>query len=102
MKVKLSASHPHPEDLDSGRQLAPGEVVDVPKGELDGERAEALIATEVLFVLDDPGEGKLTGEALDRRAAELELEGRSEMTADEKRAAIAKAEADQADTNQEA
>ena len=34
----------------------------------------------------------LTGKALDERAAELDIEGRSGMTADEKRAAIAEAE----------
>ena len=39
---------------------------------------------------------KLTGEDLDNRAAELEIEGRSDMTADEKRKAIAKAEKQQA------
>jgi len=38
---------------------------------------------------------KLTGEDLDNRAAELEIEGRSDMTADEKRKAIAKAEKQQ-------
>jgi hypothetical protein len=36
---------------------------------------------------------RLTGDALDRRAAELDIEGRSTMNADEKRAAIAAAEA---------
>ena len=36
---------------------------------------------------------KLTGADLDARAAELEIEGRGSMTADEKRAAIAEAEA---------
>lgn len=36
---------------------------------------------------------QLTGDALDARAAELEIEGRSSMSADEKRAAIAEAEA---------
>jgi hypothetical protein len=35
---------------------------------------------------------KLTGEALDRRAAELGIEGRSTMSADQKRTAIAEAE----------
>ncbi len=38
----------------------------------------------------DPQE--LRGEELDKRAAELNVEGRSEMTADEKRDAVAKAE----------
>lgn len=37
---------------------------------------------------------ELTGEELDRRAAELNIEGRSSMSADEKRDAIAAAEAD--------
>jgi hypothetical protein len=37
---------------------------------------------------------ELTGEELDRRAAELNIEGRSSMSADEKREAIAQAEAD--------
>lgn len=35
---------------------------------------------------------QLSGEALDKRAAELNVEGRSDMTADEKREAVAKAE----------
>lgn len=39
---------------------------------------------------------QLTGKELDDRAKELEIEGRSGMTADEKRAAIAEAEAAQA------
>lgn len=40
---------------------------------------------------------ELTGQDLDDRAAELEIEGRSSMTADEKRAAIAEIEAEQAE-----
>lgn len=36
---------------------------------------------------------ELRGDALDERARELDIQGRSEMTADEKRDAIAKAEA---------
>lgn len=39
---------------------------------------------------------ELTGEDLAKRAAELKVEGRSKMTADELRDAVAKAEADQA------
>jgi len=40
----------------------------------------------------DDDDGELKGEALDKRAAELDIEGRSDMTADQKRKAIAKAE----------
>lgn len=40
---------------------------------------------------------KLTGDALNTRAAELDIEGRSEMTADEKRAAVAEAEENQSE-----
>lgn len=40
---------------------------------------------------EDEDDGGLTGEALDKAAAELEIEGRSSMTADEKRAAVRKA-----------
>lgn len=41
---------------------------------------------------DDSGDGELTGDALNKRAAELEIEGRGSMSADEKRKAITKAE----------
>jgi hypothetical protein len=40
-------------------------------------------------------DGELSGKALDERAAELDIEGRSAMSADEKRKAIAKAEQSQ-------
>jgi len=43
----------------------------------------------------DSDSEELRGEALDTRAAELNIEGRSQMTADEKREAIAAAEADE-------
>lgn len=43
---------------------------------------------------------ELTGEELDRRAAELEIEGRSSMSADEKREAVAKAESSQSEGDQ--
>lgn len=51
--------------------------------------ADASDGDEVDESTDEP---KLTGKALDDRAAELDIEGRSDMTADEKRAAIAAAE----------
>jgi F-type H+/Na+-transporting ATPase subunit alpha len=41
---------------------------------------------------EQPKAEELTGEDLDKRAAELDIEGRSKMTADEKREAIAKEE----------
>lgn len=50
----------------------------------------------------DSSEENLTGDALDARAAELDIEGRSQMTADEKREAIAAAEADENDDNDSA
>lgn len=52
-----------------------------------GETGNALEAD-----VDHSDDGELKGEALDERAAELDIEGRSTMSADQKRKAIAKAE----------
>jgi hypothetical protein len=82
--------------------LRQGEAIEV-----EDEEGEGLIASgawveegeyeppELEEPAEEPAEEQqLTGDALDARAAELEIEGRSSMTADEKRAAIAEAEAE--------
>lgn len=64
------------------------------------ERLERQIAKEPDLQVRDQLRGEtsstdadeLKGEQLDKRAAELDIEGRSEMTADEKRKAVKKAE----------
>lgn len=62
-------------------------------GETKFEHETAPAATSSSEPASGEGE-KLTGEALDARGAELNIEGFSSMKADEKRDAIAKAEAE--------
>lgn len=88
-------------DLASGRMLSPGEIVDAEALELGTEgdtgHDQRLIDEGVLLYLGPERQPpRLTGEALTARAAELEIEGRSTMNADELRAAIAVAENDEA------
>lgn len=95
----------HVGDLEGGRQVEPGEFT----GPIDPEAPQnaSLISEELLLEVadgtykevtgEDPPEPVsdpiLKGEALDERARELDIEGRSSMTADELRSAIAAAEA---------
>jgi len=93
----------HPDELDGGRPIEPGEftgpidtdlpknkqlledelLLDVPNGTYKKEYDSAPPEAPVL----------LKGAALNKRAEELGIEGRSEMPADELRAAVAEAEA---------
>jgi len=57
------------------------------------DKADARVASGLFSASEASPSKKLTGKALDDRATELDIEGRSDMTADEKRAAIAAAEA---------
>jgi hypothetical protein len=93
----------HAEELDGGRPIAPGDftglidveegthngnllldglLLEVPKGSADKQAKAQAEADEVL-----------AGEALQSRAQELDIKGRSSMSADELRDAVAEAEA---------
>jgi hypothetical protein len=99
-----------PTDLASGRVLAPGEQVtdtDLVLGRDDDDRvthdqhlvdggALGLVEALEVPVLDSEDRPLLAGEALEQRARELNIEGRSQMSADDLRAAVAEAEADTA------
>ncbi len=82
----VTSGEPTPEtDPDLAREAR--EATRVTETKFDrGESATSVQA-------ETSGETKLTGEALDARGAELGIEGFSSMKADEKRAAIAEAEA---------
>lgn len=67
------------------------------EGQEAGDEAEQIMEDQEQEQedADEASDEQLTGDALNERAAELDIEGRSAMNADEKRAAIAAAEADQ-------
>jgi hypothetical protein len=75
----------HPEDLADGRIVAAGDVVELDPNHPHNKR----MVDEGLLLPTAGDDGVLRGEALQRRAAELDIEGRSSMTADELRQAIA-------------
>lgn len=83
----------HADSLASGRPVAPYQEVPGDYVDPDDPHDAALIA-EGKLIDGDPQPTKLTGKALDDRAAELEIDGRSDMSADEKRAAIERREAE--------
>jgi hypothetical protein len=83
----------HLDDLSDGRIVAPGDVVEIDDPNHPHNRRmidEGLL----LPTAADGDDGLLRGEALQQRAAELEIEGRSSMSADELRDAVAAADAD--------
>lgn len=95
----------HPDELDGGRPIEPGEFtgpIDIseesPKNKQlsdDGLLLEVSDGTYKEEVGGEPPPARqvLRGDALQARADELDIEGRSKMNADELRAAIAEAEA---------
>jgi hypothetical protein len=66
----------------------------VPDGDVEGGSGAATASIDPTAG-PSGGDEELSGEELDARAAELDIKGRSSMTADEKREAIAEAEANQ-------
>jgi hypothetical protein len=84
----------HPEDLADGRTIAVDDVVSLSTEEAGHPHNKRLIDDGVLLSLDGSSESEvLTGKALDDRAKELGIEGRSNLGADELRKAVAEAEA---------
>jgi len=93
----------HPENLASGAMIGPGERV--ARADLDLEGADRWLVDEGRLrplsdftptaeeLAEHEAGPVLSGKALDKRAADLEIEGRSSMSADELRAAIAEREA---------
>jgi hypothetical protein len=92
----------HPENLESGALIAPGDRVsagDVGEGDqwlVDEGRLRDVADLEPTQAEIDAYKSSptvLTGAALSKRAADLNIDGRSEMTAEELRAAISQREA---------
>lgn len=81
----------HAEDLASGRTVAPGESFYLSAAE-QGDPHNKRLIDEGKVLITASNEGELTGDALERRAKQLKIEGRSEMNADQLRAAVAEAE----------
>lgn len=83
----------HAEDLSDGRVAAVGEFYhDV---DLKHPTQKRLLKEGRIIRVpeaDAPEPEKLTGDALQRRAQDLDIQGRSDMSADQLRAAIADAE----------
>lgn len=98
--VKVAYVGNHPESLGHGQPIEPGqhyEDVDLS----DAHNAE-LVRCGLLLILDgDSDPEQLEGEELHERARELEIKGRSKMSAAALRAAIVQREAElQADGRQ--
>lgn len=84
----------HPEDLASGRVVAPGEVF--PASALDPKDPhDQRLTAEGLVIDADPEPQELAGEELEQRARDLNIKGRTGMNADELREAVEKAEKEQ-------
>jgi len=110
----------HPDELDGGRPVEPGEFIgaieidDDPDSEtytpknaqlrddghlLEVEDGSAKAAAKAAATEEPPQpdeDGLLRGDDLNRRADELGIKGRSKMSADELRASVAEAEAAEA------
>jgi hypothetical protein len=60
-RYKLNSAHTHPEDLDDGRNLAPGDVVNLTKDAAGEPNAKRLIEDGALLPVeqqkDDKGKG---------------------------------------------
>lgn len=95
----------HPENLASGRVVAPGEVfersalaLDKPTDADDAAAAAAYehdtrLVEEGVIIDADVTPVRLSGEELQERAKQLRIPNRSNLSADELRTAIARAEA---------
>lgn len=83
----------HAENLTSGRMVAPGEFVDAD----DLDQADRWLVDEGRLMDTEQDPTKLTGDALQQRARDLNIEGRAGMSADELREAIAGREAEAGD-----
>lgn len=108
MSELLGYTGPTPTVLRNGRHVAPGTPIDpdeleaasdaVQADEENGIEAQAAVTAERDFYeeqgwlepLTEPED--LAGDALKQRAAELGIEGRTKMSADELRAKVAEAE----------
>lgn len=85
----------HADRLASGALIVPGDRID--HGDLHAEDQHIVDEGRLVDLSSFDGEGNLlTGEQLRKRAGELEIEGRSAMSADDLRAAIAEREAQEA------
>lgn len=95
----------HADELEGGRPIEPGEFT----GPIDASEAKnhQLVEDGLLIEVSDGtyqntyghkapeppmSQPRLTGADLDKRARELDIEGRSDMSADELRDAVAQAE----------
>jgi hypothetical protein len=87
----------HPENLASGRVVAPGEVFDRsalnldPVSEENPDNDQRLI-DEGIVIDAVIAPAQLAGDALQERARELKVPNRANLSADELRIAVAKAE----------
>lgn len=108
-EAPLGYTGPTPTVLRNGRHVAPGSPIDpdelepaqpaVAADEATGAEATPAVTAERDFYEEQgwleeiKDADQLAGEALKSRAAELGIEGRTTMSADELRAAVAEAEA---------
>jgi hypothetical protein len=82
----------HPENLASGRVVAPGEVFERSALDMDDPHDTRLVE-EGVIIDADVTPVRLSGEELQERAKQLRIPNRSNLSADELRTAIARAEA---------
>lgn len=92
-EYRLPSTRP-PQDLASGRTVAPGETIPASALDLDDPHDQRLVESVLIHTSgeDAPAGDQLSGRALDDRIKELELTGLSGKGADEKRAAVAERE----------
>lgn len=84
----------HPEDLASGRVVAPGEVFAAKALDPESPHDQRLCA-EGLVIDADPEPQEPAGEELEQRARDLNIKGRTGMSAGQLREAVKKAEKEQ-------
>lgn len=88
---KVPLGH-HPEVLASGRTAAPGEFIPADAIDPTEQPDVRLLAEGLLIEASLSPDAELAGDELQDRARALDIHGRSDMSADELRAAIAEAE----------